>query len=113
MVELGQVTSGISKYIDSEILPKISGLNRWIVGAGASMMLNNSSVIFNQMKENPVIKSMDVINKDDEIDIDKLYSSILEQAKKSAVTFDVPLVGAITLKSSDVEKLYKLILAKN
>ena len=32
-----------------------------------------------------------------------------KQAKKSAITFDVPMIGPITLNESDLDKLYQLI----
>lgn len=111
MASLSQVINGLKKYTDAEILPKVPGLNKWLVGAAASMMLDNASNIFNELKQNPAIKAMNIINKDDEIDIDRLYECILEQAHKSAVTFDVPVIGTMTLKAGDVERLYSLIKA--
>lgn len=109
MASLNQIIYGLKKYMDAEVLPKITGWNKWVVGAGFSLMLENSTQVFNSIKENPIIKSMNIINKDDEIDLDKLYSSILEQAKKSAITFDVPMIGTMTLKANDVERLYSFI----
>ena len=32
-----------------------------------------------------------------------------KQATKSAITFNAPIIGAITLDEQDVDKLYKLI----
>ncbi len=109
MSSLNEVVTGLKKYVDAEILPKVTGLNKWVFGAGISLMLENSANVFNQLKENPFIKNMGVISEEDEIDIEKLYSVFLEQSKKSAVTFAVPLLGNLTLKSNDIEKLYNLI----
>ncbi len=109
MSSLNEVVNGLKKYVDAEILPKVTGWNKWVFGAGVSLMLENSANVFNQLKENPFIKNMGVISKEDEIDIEKLYSVFLEQSKKSAVTFAVPLLGNLTLKSNDIEKLYNLI----
>lgn len=109
MVNLNQTINGIQKFIDNELLPKIPSWNKWFFGAGVSLMLQNSTEIFNQYKNNPLVKQMNIINKNDEIDLDKLYEVFSEQAKKSAITFDVPFAGRITLKDSDVEKLYAYI----
>lgn len=109
MTNLNNIVLGLKKFVDSEMLPKVSGLNKWIVGAGISLALENSSNIFDSLKQNDFIKALNIINKDDEIDLDKIYESLIEQAKKSAVTFDMPLVGVVTLKEKDLEKIYKFI----
>ncbi|MCQ2598438.1 MAG: hypothetical protein MJ181_11405 [Treponema sp.] len=109
MVELNQVISGIKKYLENELVTKVTGINKWIVGASLSMVLDNGVKVFNELKELPIVKTMDIINSDDQIDIDKLYKALLEESKKSAVTFQFPLVGSITLKSEDVEKIYSYI----
>lgn len=110
MKNLNSVITGLKKYLDAEMLSKIQGLNKWLVGASLSMALENGTNIFNQLKENKIVKAMDVINTDDEIDVEKLYKHLSEQAKKSAVTFNLPFIGAVTVKSSDLDKLYQLIM---
>lgn len=109
MVELNQIVKGIQKYLENELVTKMTGINKWIVGASLSMVLDNASNTFNQMKELPIVQSMGIINSDDMIDLDRLYKALLEESKKSAVTFQIPLVGSVTLKSEDVEKIYSYI----
>lgn len=109
MVELNQIVKGIKKYLENELVSKVTGINKWIVGASLSMVLDNASQTFNQMKSLPIVQSMGVIDADDMIDVDKLYKALWEESKKSAVTFQVPLVGSITLKSDDIEKIYSYI----
>ena len=43
------------------------------------------------------------------VDVDKIYKEMKKQAKKSAVTFDMPMIGPITLNEQDVDKMYELI----
>lgn len=109
MVTLNQVLTGLKTYLENELIAQITGLNKWIVGAGIAMAIDNGAEIFNQLKQNPAIKALNIINKEDEIDIDKIYKYLSEQASKSSVTFTVPIVGAITLKKKDVDKIYNLI----
>lgn len=52
---------------------------------------------------------MGVIDDQDQIDIDAIYREFAAQAQRGAVTFDVPLVGALTLTVADVDKLYRYI----
>ena len=42
----------IAKYIDNEIVDKIPGWKKWLVGSGIGMMLSNSNNIFEQVIKN-------------------------------------------------------------
>lgn len=109
MVKLNQVQGGIIRYLDNEIMPKINGWQKWVFGAMAGTALNKTTNIFNALKQNEFIKMLEVIDKEDNIDLDTIYREFHKQAQKGAVTFDVPMIGAITLDHTDVEKIYRYI----
>jgi predicted small secreted protein len=109
MYEYNKVINGIAKYIDYEIVEKISGWKKWVVGSGIGIALSNTTGIFNQIKNNEFVKILNVIDKDDRINVDKIYKEMKKQAKKSSVTFDVPMLGPITLNEQDVDKIYDFI----
>ena len=52
---------------------------------------------------------MHIIDDNDLIYIDKLHTEFAKQAQRGAITFDVPLMGALTLNASDVDRLYSYI----
>lgn len=109
MIELNQLINGLKNYLEAEFLPKVTGIEKWLIGASLSMLLDKGTEVFNELKQNPFIKTMEIIDSNDQIDIDRLYSALIEQARKSAVTFKMPLVGSVTLKSEDLEKIYSEI----
>ena len=109
MYEYNKVINGIAKYIDYEIVEKISGWKKWVVGSGMGIALSNTSGVFNQVKNNEFVKMLNIIDKDDRINVDKIYKEMKKQAKKSSVTFDVPMLGPITLNEQDVDKIYEFI----
>ena len=109
MYEYNKVINGIAKYIDYEIIDKIVGWKKWIVGSGVGIALSNTAGVFNQVKNNEFVKMLNIIDKDDRINVDKIYKELKKQAKKSSVTFDVPMLGPITLNEQDVEKIYEFI----
>jgi hypothetical protein len=109
MVNLNQVQNGIVKYLDSEITPKINGWQKWVFGAVAGVALSKITNIFNALKNNELIKMLEVIDEEDNIDIETIYREFIKQAQKGPVTFDVPMVGAMTLNHTDVEKIYRYI----
>ena len=110
MVNLSQVQNGIVKYLDSEIVPKINGWQKWVFGALAGTAMSKTTNIFNALKQNEFVKMLEIIDESDMIDIDTLYREFIKQAQKGPVTFDVPMVGALTLNASDVEKIYRYIM---
>ena len=110
MVSLAQVTAGVEKYLDAEILAKVPGWQKWVLGAAASRMLSRSTEIFNTLKNHPVVAAMGIIDENDQIDIDAIYREFAAQAQRGAVTFDVPLVGPLTLGAGDVDQIYRHII---
>lgn len=109
MYEYSKVINGVANYIDTEIVDKITGWQKWVVGSGVGIALSNATNLFNQLKENEFIKMLGVIDKNDKIDVDKIYKEMKKQAKKGSITFNAPMIGAVTLNEQDVDKLYNLI----
>lgn len=110
MVPYNKVINGITKYIDEEIVNKLTGAQKWIIGTGAGIILMKATDVFNAIKNNPIIKTMGIINANDEVDVELIYKELKKQAQKGAITFDVPMVGALTLNEQDVDKLYNKIM---
>lgn len=110
MVTVAQVQTGLQKYIAGEFLQKLNGLQKWVVDAASAMYLLNFGTIFNQLKANPMITALGVIDEQDHIDIDKLYQHFKAAAEKCPATMTVPMLGAVTLNVGDVDKLYNYIV---
>lgn len=113
MANLGQVKTGLAKYIDHEITAKMTGWQKWVFGAMAGVALNNATGIFEQLKNLPLVKMLGVVDENDNIDVDTLYHQFKEQAHRGSVTFDVPMLGTMTLNESDVDKMYNFIVGGN
>ena len=109
MYSYNVVLKGIAKYIDNEIIAKINGWQKWVMGAGVGILLSNSTEFYNNLTQNEFVKMLNVIDKNGEIDVDKIYEEIKKQAQKSSITFNAPIVGMITLNEKDVDKIYKYI----
>lgn len=112
MVTLQQVQQGLSHYVTNELTSKMSGAQKWIFGAGAELYIGNIAQIFNKLKANPMVSALGVVDENDHIDIDKLYTVLLHQADQSPMTIDIPLAGAFTFDRGDVEKLYGYITGR-
>lgn len=109
MDNFNTVLRGVSNYIDSEFINKIEGWQKWVIGAGSGLMLNNATSIFNQLKQNPLIASLGIIDNENKINVDLLYQEFIKQAQKSAIITNVPMLGPVTFNENDVQKLYECI----
>lgn len=107
MYTVASVINGLKDFMEEEVVMKINGVGKWLVGAGLSLAMDNAVNTFNELKENPVIHSLGIIHEDDTIDIDTLYAKLKEQAQiHQAVTINVPMVGAMTFRAEDLDHLY-------
>ena len=110
MVSLANVQNGIVKYVDYEILSKLSGWKKWTFGALFGIWIGNISNTFNTLKQHPLVSQLGIIDDRDMIDIDKLYEEFLKQSQRGAITFQIPGIGPLTLDHGDVEKMYQYIM---
>lgn len=109
MYHLNQVISGIHSYAESEIIQKVNGWQKWVIATGISLILDKATHIFNSLKSNEIVKMLELISEDDEIDVDSIYRELKKQAEKGDMIIDLPLIGTMTFTTTDVDKLYHSI----
>lgn len=109
MYEYKTVIDGVIRFIDEDLLPKIPGLNKWLIGTAAGIMANKSEELFKELEHNPLIKSLGIM-KDSRIDISCIYKELVRQAEKGEIIIEIPMIGDIKLDHKDVEKLYMYII---
>ena len=110
MVGMDRVKRGIARYIDDEFINKMSGWQKWVFGAGAAMYLENFAANMQKLAENPIVKSLGILDGAGNVAVERLHQQLRVQAQKGPITFDVPMMGTITLNETDVEKLYNYIM---
>ena len=110
MVTMDQIKRGAARYVDEEFTAKLSGWQRWAVGAGAAMALENLDVSMSGLRENLAVRAMGVLDEAGNVNLDRVYEAFKKQAQKGPVTFQAPLLGAVTINEQDVDKIYTCIL---
>ncbi len=110
MVTIDQIKRGAARYVDEEFTEKLSGWQRWVVGAGAAMALENMDASVYGLAKNTAVRAMCVLDDAGNVDLDRVYEAFKKQAQKGPVTFQVPLLGAVTINEQDVDKIYTCIL---
>ena len=115
MVNLDQIKRGLSRYIDSEIIPKlqVGSVKKVIVGTAAALMLQNLDKSLKSLSGHPLVGALGIVDESGLIDADKL----IEAAKKNIddCGFTVKLdvlgmhLGEMTFKRSDLDQLRSYI----
>lgn len=109
MVHYSKVLSGVAAYIDRELISQMGGsVKGWIAGAAAALMLERGKQAALEAMRAPMLKELGLIDGEN-VDVDAIYSALLEQARKGSATATLPLIGPVTFRESDVEALYRYI----
>ena len=110
MVPFVKVQEGVARFVDEEFIPQLEGWKKWVVGTGTGIIMSQSTEVFNHLKDNEMVKMLHLVNENDEVDIDTIYKELKKQAQKTgAITFNNSMIGTITLKPEDIDKLYTMI----
>lgn len=110
MVTMQQVKNGLVKYIDTDVLPHLTGIKKLGLGVYTALAANNVVGLMEKYRDHPAVSMLDVIDDDGNVDIDKLYQAVSPQfANGEKQTISIPLIGDMTVDRSDLEKLYRYI----
>lgn len=110
MVSMEQVKRGIARYLDEEFTNKMNGWQKWVFGVGSAMLLENFSTVINNLKKNPMVEYIQLFDESGNVAVERIHQHLRAQARKGPITFDIPMLGSITLNDADVEKLYQFIM---
>lgn len=108
MVSYAQVKQGLTGYITNEIIAKMAGWQQWVAGAFTALAVNRADVIFDQLRQNAMVKTLGIIDQSGMIDLDALYQAFKTQAKEP-ITIALPALGNLTLSATDIDLIYQYI----
>ena len=100
-----RVKNGMMKYIQEEIAEKAPAHMKFLIYTGTFLGTSKIENIFEKMKDNVIIQSLDIIDEDNEIDIETVYEAARKAMNKMG---SVEYLG-IRFNESDVDCLYNHI----
>ena len=109
MVTYTQLINGLSRYIDTEIINKLTGNSKLLLGIGSGIALKKGENIYKLLQENSIIKMLDLIDKDGNIDIETIFEELRKQARKQSIEIDIPIIGILKLNEEDITKLQTFV----
>ena len=109
MVTKEQFINGIQKYIDDELISKISGLSKWALALGLGAYLPQVTKILDD--NHGMLVDAGYMQEDGMICIDKVYNDVMQIARKTgSVTQHIPLVGDVKFTETDLTSMYHHII---
>lgn len=112
MVTIEQTQKGIARFIDAEIVPRLSVVEKLVVGGGAGILTSKLPAMLDVLAENKLIGAMGIYDREHgEIDIEALYNAAKPYIGADPIPVKIPAVG-ITLKFTqrEIDTLYKYIM---
>lgn len=102
------IKEGILNYIHEEVVSKADGPMKFIMYTGIALAVPKLDLMYEQYKNHPLITALELI-KDDEIDIEALYTAMKEAMNK---VDKVEYMGII-FNEQDVDMVYNHIMKQS
>lgn len=108
MITLDQAKAGLVKYIETDLMPHLTGFRRIGLGAYTVLAAQNITTVAQQYLQLPAVAVLGIADSENRIDVDKLYQAVVPGfANGEKVDINIPLIGNFAIDRSDIEKLYK------
>lgn len=111
MVRAESIAKGLANYMDAEILPKMGGWQRWVIGSFSGIALKRVDTIITALANHPIAKMLGLINAEGLVDLEVLHEELSKQAAKGPAVIAIPMIGDLRLTSEDVDYLYRAIMS--
>ena len=110
MVHYTKVIQGAVNYADAELISPFNGSAKaWGIGIALGLIAKRADNVFAAIKNNALLTAMGLID-GDMVDIEAVYTEALRMARKGSATVNIPIIGVVTFKESDVESIYRHIM---
>ena len=110
MITLDQIQRGAARFVDTELMPKLAGRDKWIVAGVVTLYIKRLPALVEQLKSKEAIRLLGVIGEDNSVDLEAVYNSIKPAAAQTPVQVNIPMGGTITITGTDLDILYNCIM---
>lgn len=115
MVTLNQLESGVSRWLDKELMPKLprggayDGLKKAATVAVAMYAIKQGRSALEMLTRNPFMATIGAVNEEGEIDIEGFAEEMRKQIPEKGLTMDVPMIGELTIYREDLDDMLRCI----
>lgn len=109
MVNVERLQNGIRAFVDNEMLPKMTGAQRWMTAVAVGVYVEKLPQVLAQLAEASAVKPLGLITPEG-VDVETAYKYLKPAAQSGGASFAVPLLGTVTFTEADVDRLYQYIM---
>lgn len=112
MVSINQIEKGVASFLDAELMPNLpqNGIQKVMAGTAMSLMIKRTGNMVKEFSNNSFIKMLGIMDQEGNVDIDTLKNELKNNISDSGVVVDIPMIGTMTFRKSDVDNLYNHII---
>ena len=109
MYTLDKIQRGAMAYLDREVLPKMSGKDKWIVTGLAALYVNKLPQLVAAANSKEAVKLLGVIDVDGAVDLTALADAVRPAMRTTPIRLHIPMGGEMTIKEEDIDELLRYI----
>lgn len=111
MVTISQAQQGLTKFIDFEILPSLSALERAFVGGTGGVIITKLPTLLQKFATHPMASALELYDQERGlIDIDSVYNAVKPYVGPDPIPVDVPIIGLrLKITKTELDSLYTYI----
>ena len=112
MVEVSRIETGIARYLDAELVPKLPE-NSWRqfgVGIASGLIAKRGGMVIERYKNHPAAIAFGLVDSAGCVDVEILRSLAKERIPETGLPVEVPLLGKLTVYRADIDTLYGYIV---
>ena len=111
MVPMEKIQSGITKFIDRDIAPSLTGWDRVLIAGAGGLLAANIPQIIARYADHPMVQALGVYDKEHNlVNVDALYAAAKPYMGAEPLPIKIPIVKiTIKLGKKDMDALYAYI----
>lgn len=112
MVTIAKVQQGVAKFVDVEVIPRLSVMEKLVVGSSAGLITAKLPEVLGKYTDNKIFSAIGLYDEEHgEVDIEALYNAAKPYIGADPIPLKIPIAG-ITLKFTqrEIDALYKYIM---
>ena len=107
MVSYTELQTRLARFVDTEMLPHMTGGKKILLGGYAALATKNAAGVLQAAKDKPLVAMTGAVSEEG-VDVDALFSAVSPDINEP-VMISFPIIGDFRLDRSDWEKLYRYL----
>lgn len=108
MYSVDKIQRGVARFVETELMPKMDGKDKWIFAGISTLALNKLPQYVKKYSEKEAVKLAGIMTAD-AVDVEAVIAAIKPAAHQTPAAFKIPFGGVITLTESDLDTILEEI----